>query len=77
MQSATKACCSLLVLLAVTVGGCSVPSGSCRELALRDDDPKVDAKLSAEILAAPADAVWPEVIGDYRSLRAKVRACKG
>lgn len=43
---------------------------------LLEYDPAMLDQLASELEAAPADAVWPAFIVDYRALRDQIRACR-
>ena len=63
------------------VGGlltsCAPAAGTCELLALRQYSQAQRDQGASEVEAAPANAIWPELLIDYFNLRAQVEACKG
>lgn len=68
---------TLLLIPLLWLTACESTIGSCSLLTLKDYPPAVSDRLADEIEAAPANATWPGVVGDYIALRDEVRACRG
>lgn len=65
-----------MLLISIALGGClgqtvSAPPPAAPSLTIpvRDYPPERQQRLAGEIAAAPTGAVWPEVVGDYSTLR--------
>lgn len=71
-----------LMLLTIALSfltGCAktVSDNPCAFIVLKRYSMAENMKLAGEIEAAPASALWPDVVTDYAGLRDQVRACKG
>ena len=66
-----------VALLALLLGGCAATTTTvCPSLVSYTETEQ--NRLAGELDAAPADAVWPDMIIDYVSLRDQIRAaCPG
>lgn len=65
----------LPVLALVALAGCA--GNPCMHVKMSSYDDGFQKQLTEEIKSAPATAVWPTVVLDYRQLRAAVRTCQG
>lgn len=68
---------TLLLIPLLWLTACETTSGDCSLIALKVYSPSVSDRLAGEVEAAPPDATWPGVVGDYVALRDEVRACRG
>lgn len=71
-----------LLIVPLLLAGCATapaseppPVNACRLLPLQAYSPAFNRRLADEVAAAPPDAAWPGVVGDYVRLRDSVRAC--
>jgi hypothetical protein len=63
----------------LVLAGCSnkpPEATGCDTVLLRDYSEAFQSALVAEIKTAPANAVWPEAISDYRITRDALAACQ-
>jgi hypothetical protein len=63
---------ALISSIALAAAGCSVTreaGGGALRVPVADHPPAVQARVAAELAAAPADAAWPRLIASYSQLR--------
>ena len=75
-QSALRALWAMRPLIVASLlTGCGA-AGGCDLVPLRTYSAAFSTRLVDEVEAAPGDAVWPEAMRDYVTLRDAVRACR-